>query len=844
MLRRSAATAAAALLALAPPLRGQGLRMGLVAGSPDAPVDIEADRITYSWEGDVLHLDGHVVARREGGIVRASSGTLDRKLGLLLLTGGVLGVQGKQVFMADSASIDLNAHTAELRGPGQSKIPGGLSVLYLKTRSADPGNPMAGANSLILRGERVRQLPDGHYAAEEVRLTPCDCVGEPDYELLAHAAELDEDRAHLSGTRLHMLGVTVPLFPLALPLTQRQWGLLAPAWDFNGTVGFTYAQPVYFPLGDSYDATVTPGYYTGGPGRRSPALGSRTVRGPRFGTEFRYAPVQGTSGSLSLDLFDDLDQRDSPEQPSQDPQAYVAAGRGFHGVRGIARLTHRTEGSAGFFAIDGVSATDALVFTDTQPYSLERVLDSYRTDVGAWRARGPLAIGADATLLQDTRIINGGAPDRRLFGGEARPTFQRAPALFAQVAPVEVASGTLFVEASAAQFEAFKPVTAQERAMGFGPTDLGAAAAPDLAAGDLSRSPALRLDLSPRMAWSSSRAMPLELRLELGARGDAWVMEGHPERDRARAYALVGARASLPLERRYGDALHRIEPGVTVRALSRPLQSGGPPIGDPADAGSASYATSATDAQQGLPPGLGLRTGSGVTAGVPAARRAYDEIDGAAPSTGAVEAVFSLAQSVWRRGGGRFASVNLEQDALFWTSGGPRRLGEAAANFSAAFGPGSLGGALRYDWAGRVVSTIGGGASVHDERGDVVAVQASLLRPSSSERVRAGIDELFSAVRLATGAGELTGSGDLIVTAALPLQLKLVYDLTRLLSSQPLRADLADTTHRATLILETQCHCAGLRFNAIAPMRGTHLIGGVQFTFAIDLKSLGSFATF
>jgi hypothetical protein len=165
-------------------------------------------------------------------------------------------------------------------------------------------------------------------------------------------------------------------------------------------------------------------------------------------------------------------------------------------------------------------------------------------------------------------------------------------------------------------------------------------------------------------------------------------------------------------------------------------------------------------------------------------------------------------------------------------------------SFWTALGPASVDGAVRYDWTGRVVSTLGGGASVRDNRGDTVRIQASLLRPSSSERVRAGIDELFSAVRLATGAGDLTGSGDLIVTAVLPLQLKLSYDLNRVLSIEPLRADIPDTSHTASLILETQCHCAGLRFNASAPMRGGKLMGAVQFSFAIDLKSLGSFATF
>src|SRR5947199_398510 len=84
-------------------------------------------------------------------------------------------------------------------------------------------------------------------------------------------------------------------------------------------------------------------------------------------------------------------------------------------------------------------------------------------------ARGPVTVGADATLLQDVRITNATEPDRRLFGSEARSTFQRLPALFAQVAPVAVGPGLFALEASAAQFASFKPPTAQERATGFAP---------------------------------------------------------------------------------------------------------------------------------------------------------------------------------------------------------------------------------------------------------------------------------------------------------------------------------------------------------------------------------------
>src|SRR5690348_8485048 len=98
------------------------------------------------WEPRVMRLDGHVVARRAGGILRAGWGVLDRSAGVLKLEGGVLGIQGRQVFLADAAVVDLNARTADMRD----------AVLFLKTRPPNPDAPRAGANSLIVHGSRVR----------------------------------------------------------------------------------------------------------------------------------------------------------------------------------------------------------------------------------------------------------------------------------------------------------------------------------------------------------------------------------------------------------------------------------------------------------------------------------------------------------------------------------------------------------------------------------------------------------------------------------------------------------------------------------------------------------------
>ena len=96
--------------------------------------------------------------------------------------------------------------------------------------------------------------------------------------------------------------------------------------------------------------------------------------------------------------------------------------------------------------------------------------------MGFWRARGPVTVGADATLIQDMRVI--APPDRKLLSGEAAgATMQRLPALFTQVAPIPFGPATFSLEASGVQFARFGHPTDLEVRTGFGPHPYSAAKA-------------------------------------------------------------------------------------------------------------------------------------------------------------------------------------------------------------------------------------------------------------------------------------------------------------------------------------------------------------------------------
>jgi LPS-assembly protein len=838
-MRRRVAIAALLYLLRSAAAAAQGAAAFVVAGPPGQDITIEADHLIYDWGTRALRLEGHVVARRGSATLRAARGALDREKNLLTLQGGVIGVDGREVFLADAVVADLTSRSAELTH----------AVLYLKEKPPPANNPTAGLNSLTLRGARVRKLANGDTEAQNITLTPCDCgPNEPDYLIAASSAVIHGDRARLSGAELHLGGLPIPLFPLSMPLTGRQSGVLAPVFNQTPVTGFGFALPVFFTLGRSFDLTLTPGIFIAPTQSASSAVGSRSVWGPRLGLELRYAPAEGTRGSISFDTVYDLDRGTPPIR------------RGFGGLRGIAHLAHRTDGSGGTFAVQGAVASDVMIFQDTEPYALDRPQDFVRTDAGYWKALGPLTLGADALYMQDVRIPLSSypQPDRRLFGDQPagvadrvqRTTFQRVPGVFAQLAPVAVGPFSLRAEAGAVEFTPFVARGAEERITGFGPTDQQNAPPPVLPPGpDYGRAPALRFDASPRLVAVAPNNVPIDLRLELGARADAWVVQGVPGRSRQRVYGLADARASLDLDRRFGSVLHVVTPAVRVRAISRELAAGGPPIGDPTDAGGPVYSASATAAQQGVGPGFSRGPTAPVTQGVPGARRPYDEIDGAAPVTGEVEATLGLTQTLWaaRPPGApaRVLRLDLLQDVLLWADGARSRFGEATAIASLQLGPLGISGEARYDWTSHVFSVLGANLGVHNVRGDEVHGNFLLLRGSSSERLRAGIDELFAAAQLAVATGPLTGTTNAGVSAALPFLnrgLRAAFDLDHLIIPDPIPTGTTDWNPRGTLVYETPCKCAAFRFTIGFPF-GPGQRPRVVWGFFLDLKSLGSFGT-
>jgi LPS-assembly protein len=863
-----AAAVARAAPADQPPEKSAGPPPATIGiGGGVEPVNVEADRIVYDWEGRIVRLDGHVIVTRGDGILRAGSGVLDRTANTLRLSGGVLAVQGHQVALADGALMDLSSRATDLS----------RAVLYLKQNPPPPalrnltdGRAARGLgkNAFTMTAARVQQLAGGRIVARDVTMTPCDCEGSPDYVIESSEAQVSDDRVALSSPWLRIGGVPIPLFPLSLPLGDRQSGMLFPVFGFTAMNGFAFAVPVFLTLGRSYDVTVTPGVFTGNPGTgSSSALGERSIKGPRLALEFRYAPALSTQGEISLDLARNLEPYpklpagaapDSPRQLAGEKISTPGLGLpGANGVRGILRFSHRTHEGPLHVAAQSTLASDVMALPDVEPTQyLERSLGSLPTDVGIWAAGGPWSAGIDSTVLQDTRINNFAFPDRRLFGPEARPMPARLPAAFFQLAPVQAGPFAFSAELSAVRFQTLGGPSAAERDTGYGPTDInfGSLSTAAIQSADpqgLARARLTRLDLSPRLSAALPAGLPIWGRIEAGGRADAWIFENDSVRDTRRAYGLAGASGGLTLSRPYGAFLHSVSPIVELRALTRALRSGGSPIGDPTDAGGASYSSNPNAVLQGIAPTPSLVAG-GETLGVPALRRPYDEVDFAAPESGAGEASLRVLQSLWAkgspgRGPTRVASLELRQDLVLWLPGSGLRAAEASAIASLNVGPLAASLLVRYDWTQRVRTVTSASGSLRDARGDDLHVSTLVLNGLPGSHLRTGIDELFAAVQVAPqtapAAGSFVAGGNWVLPVAHD-SFRLTADAINNLAHLQAGDGQADWTFRGLLGYETRCRCAGLLVGTEVPLREGRILHAPTIRILIDLKSLGSVGTF
>lgn len=780
-------------------------------------VYIAADQLTYEPSREELVARGHTTLKTDQMVLRSDELAFDQKRRRAVASGNVMVVSGMFVAIAESITIDLEALEAWVEGG-----------LFLKKKNVTHEQLLAartphelkktGQTELTITGSHFKRLGEGEFLVDGLTFTPCDCdPTEPTWRVEAASAQIEPgERVILNWPVVYVKQVPVFAVPwLYLPLADRRTGFLIPKPTFSGLNGFSLEQPFFLTLGESYDLTLTPGYFSGG---ADPAFG---VRGGRMQGEFRYVPSARTSGRATLGLLYDLRERRDPTSPG------TSVG-GVRGLRGEGSLQHTQDMGGGWRnRIDAGFVSDGYYFRDITADVLARQAEYLRSTGVVYHQDASGYAGLEAVVRQPIF-----ADDRQPFGfsffGEDRDkdgnvvrgpqTFARFPSIvYAQ--PERSVAGPLSF-GFRAEYSRLAPVLGSFGDEGSDGV-FGAAADADGTQGNRlfdvgEREARNRVDFFPRVsatfhAGEFAYVTPYAAWRETLYLGEVTGQTAH------RGYMLAGAEIGTELMRNFGKGegaiRHRIAPRAEMRVV--PFVLGGVP-------------------------------------GV-----AYDEIDAAIPVPVAGrpmalwQTVLELRQSLEIKRGNAWSDLVRLDLGQGWDhlENAPA---DTWARLTLLAGPVSTTAAVRYDLATRTLAQVTAALALNVGRGNGLSVGWDSLRVGSGgDNLRAGIDSLVGTPLLRLpgdplGVDRFDSAEQLVggLWLTLPAGLQFRYDAV----VQPL-ADRPLTQQRLSLSYGPGCDCWRIEGYAWLRPDGSPpgLLGGPylfpDFGVSLVIHQFGSFGT-
>ena len=220
------------------------------------PVEWDADNQSRDQSGDMLTLSGHVVFHYRDYVLRADHVVYHRSTselevdGHLQLDGGPMNLH----LEATHGDMRLNMHTARFYNVSgtQGMHSDGRRMVY-----ATPTPFRFTGRVLLQTGERKFHLIDG-------TMTNCN-LPKPDWQVIAHAINLDDKTATTNGAYFKYLGVPLFYFPyLRHPMdeTGRESGLLIPVISNSSIKGVIVGAQAYWAINRSMDMVLGTEYYS------------------------------------------------------------------------------------------------------------------------------------------------------------------------------------------------------------------------------------------------------------------------------------------------------------------------------------------------------------------------------------------------------------------------------------------------------------------------------------------------------------------------------------------------------------------------------------------------------
>ncbi len=299
------------------------------ASAQQSSIVVEADKLEYEHEGNVIRATGNVDVRWEGRRLTAGEVVVEQEDRDVAATGGV-ELDAPEVFAtAASLELDVDRETGLLRD--------------VEARVKDGGGYFGGSIAEKLEGPHYR-VEDGYYTTCDV-----DAGHAPDWELSGRELELNlDDYGTIRDGSFKVRGVPVFYLPwMVFPAKQtRQSGLLMPRLGTSDRRGFIYSQPFFWDISKHQDLTLT--------------LNVETAARVGLAGEYRYKPSRERRGALEASYFNEK-IRGNQESEIDSP---LFAGANIPQDRGLVAWRHR-EKLRGSGEHEGFEAyVDALVVSD------------------------------------------------------------------------------------------------------------------------------------------------------------------------------------------------------------------------------------------------------------------------------------------------------------------------------------------------------------------------------------------------------------------------------------------------------------------------------------------------
>ncbi len=712
---------------------------------------LAADQLLYEPSQQRLQAKGNTMLRTDEVTVRADEVVYDQAAQTAYAKGNVMFVSGLLAGVAEEVRVDIKSLEAEIVG-GLFMRKRNVTVEQLLAAKTPQELKRTGETVLSITGTRIKRIAENEFLVDGLSFTPCDCdPTEPSWRVEAKRAQVEMgERAILTWPVIYVYQVPIFAVPwLYVPLSDRRTGLLVPRPTNSALNGFSFEQPFFLTLGESYDMTFTPGYYRGAT-ERDPVSGERVdspigIRGPRLHTEFRYQPTPQLGGRATLGLLYDLKDRRNPFHFQREFQLEGQP----RGLRGELSWLHVQDMGNGWRnRVDLGAISDGYYLVDITADVLARQAEYLRsTAVVAHRSHGAY-FGIDAVVRQP--MYAGDAPvgtdllrnDRDREGNLLRGprTFARGPALTWTLLDRAITEDGPLRVGGSVELARIGPLNASWGDEGtdgvFRTPPIDPAARDPLQSNGRfepgEREARERLDLNPRLSAPFGFGRFARVTPYLSLRETLWFSE-FTGQTAHRGYALLGTRADTTLVADFpgrhgqGGLRHRITPRADVRWAPFVLRS--------------------------------------VELDVPGSPEAqpYDAVDSAIRPDGIFQAVTELRQEFGLWQGDTYRELfRLDLGQGFDLQ--RQKVADTYAALTLQQGPVSLSGVVRYDLPTRRISQFSGRIHMDNGKGTSLFASYDDLLSVGSDPLRAGIDELV-------GRPLSTFSGDELARASRARQL-------------------------------------------------------------------------